>query len=204
MLGILAGSKRYAHASPVCVATPWRPCAGPARQGQRRLGLVLEAVLSSGKQHTSGHAKAAKARLLDELGDKALALVRGACGQGNENIIDVCERRGLRYPLRLRRSANVNRLIERLSRREDWARTTVASQGRQATQDQLHLSGWDKARRVMVLRQRIKHDIALTSKGAGMKRGQHEANEQLVLALPHDDVQDNAQDWEVPNPRISA
>jgi hypothetical protein len=34
------------------------------------LRLVLDAVLSSGKQHTSGHAKAAMARLLDELGDK--------------------------------------------------------------------------------------------------------------------------------------
>jgi hypothetical protein len=33
------------------------------------LRLVLDAVLSSGKQHTSGHAKAAVARLLDELGD---------------------------------------------------------------------------------------------------------------------------------------
>jgi hypothetical protein len=26
--------------------------------------------------------------------------------------------------------------------------------------------------------------------------GPGEANEQLVLALPHDEVQDNAQDWE--------
>ncbi|MBC7940547.1 MAG: hypothetical protein H7Z19_12420 [Chitinophagaceae bacterium] len=44
------------------------------------LRLVLDAVLSSGKQHTSGRAKAAMARLLDELGDKAPALVRGDCG----------------------------------------------------------------------------------------------------------------------------
>lgn len=54
------------------------------------LRLVLDAVLSSGKQHTSGHAKAAIARLLDELGDKTPALVRGDCGYGNEDVIDVC------------------------------------------------------------------------------------------------------------------
>jgi hypothetical protein len=60
----------------------------------------------------------------------------------------------------------------------------------------LRLSGWSKARRVVVLRWRIKQDIALTSKGAGKKRGQHEANEQLVLALPHNEVQDSAQVWE--------
>jgi Transposase DDE domain group 1 len=160
------------------------------------LRLVLDAVLSSGKQHTSGHAKAAMARLLDELGDKAPALVRGDCGYGNEDIIDVCEQRGLRYLLRLRKTANVKRLIERLFRREDWTRATEASQGWQAIEDELRLSGWSKARRVVVLRRRIKNDIALTAKGAAKKRGQKQANEQLVLALPHDEVQDNAQVWE--------
>jgi hypothetical protein len=160
------------------------------------LRLVLDAVLSSGKQHTSGHAKAAMARLLDELGDKAPALVRGDCGYGNEDIIDVCEQRGLRYLLRLRRTANVKRLIERLFRREDWTRATEASQGWQAIEDELRLSGWSKARRVVVLRRRIKNDIAITARNAAKKRGRNDNNEQLVLALPHDEVQDNAQVWE--------
>lgn len=154
------------------------------------LRLVLDAVLSSGKQHTSGHAKAALGRLLDELGDKAPALVRGDCGYGNEDIIDVCEQRGLSYLLRLRKTANVKRLIERLFRREDWTRATEASQGWQAIEDELRLNGWSRARRVVVLRRRIKHDIALTAK----RRGKDD--EQLVLALPHDEVQDNAQVWE--------
>jgi hypothetical protein len=158
------------------------------------LRLVLDAVLSSGKQHTSGHAKAAMARRLDELGDKAPALVRGDCGYGNEDIIDVCEQRGLRYLLRLRKTANVKRLIERLFRREDWTHATEASQGWQALEDELRLSGWSKARRVVVLRRRIKHDIALTSQ----KRGQHQASEQLVLALPHDEVQDTRRSGSTP------
>ncbi|PTT74953.1 transposase [Pelomonas sp. HMWF004] len=156
------------------------------------LRLVLDAVLSSGKQHTSAHAKAAMARLLDELGNKAPALVRGDCGYGNEDIIDVCEQRSLSYLLRLRKTANVKRLIERLFRREDWTRATEASQGWQAIEDELRLSGWSRARRVVVLRRRIKHDIALT----GIRRGHSDRNEQLVLALPHDELQDNAQVWE--------
>ena len=60
------------------------------------LRLVLEAVLSSGKRHSSGHGKAAMARLLDELSEQAPALVRGDCGYGFEDIIDVCEQRDLR------------------------------------------------------------------------------------------------------------
>ncbi len=156
------------------------------------LRLVLDAVLDSGKQHTSGQAKAAMAWLLDELGDKAPALVRGDCGYGNEDIIDGCEQRDLRYLLRLRKTANVKRLIERLFRREDWTCATEASQGWQAIEDELRLSGWSRARRVVVMRRRIKNDIALT----GKKRGRNDNNEQLVLALPHDEVQDNAQVWE--------
>lgn len=160
------------------------------------LRLVLDAVLSSGKQHSSGHAKAAMARLLDELGEQAPALVRGDCGYGNEDIIDVCEQRDLRYLLRLRKTANVKRLIERLFRREDWTHATEASQGWQAIEDELRLSGWSKARRVVVLRRRIKRDIALTAKDAAKRRREQQASEQLVLALPHDEVQDNAQVWE--------
>jgi hypothetical protein len=151
------------------------------------LRLVLDAVLTSGKQHTSGHGKAALGRLLDELRDKAPALVRGDCGYGNQDIIDVCEQRGQPYLLRLRKTANVKRLIERLFRREDWSRASQASQGWQAIEDELRLSGWSKARRVVVLRRRIKHDVAVTARND---------DGQLVLALPHDSAEDSAQLWE--------
>jgi len=158
------------------------------------LRLVLDAQLSPGKEHSSGHAKAALGRLLDELGERGPALVRGDCGYGNEDIIDVCEQRGRAYLLRLRKTANVKRLIERLFTREDWTRATEASQGWQAIEDSLKLMGWSRARRVVVLRRRIKNDLALTVKKRGRK-GKSEPG-QLVLALPADEVQDNAQMWE--------
>lgn len=128
------------------------------------LRLVLDAVLTSGKQHSSGHAKATLKRLLDELGDRKPALLRGDCGYGNEDIIDICEERGLPYLLRLRKTANVRRLIERLFKREDRARASEAAQGWQAIQDSLRLNGWSKARRVVVLRWRVKQHIAVTAK----------------------------------------
>lgn len=151
------------------------------------LRLVLDAVLTSGKQHTSGHAKAPLGRLLDELGPRKPALVRGDCGYGNQDIIDICEQRSLPYLLRLRQTANVKRLIERLFRREDWGRASQATQGWQAIEDSIRLSGWTKARRVVVLRRRIKHDIAVTAK---------REDKQLVLALPYDSVEHNAKLWE--------
>ena len=80
--------------------------------------------------------------------------MRGDCGYGNEDIIDVCEQRGKSYLLRLRKTANLKRLIERLFTRDDWTRATEASQGWQAIEDSLKLIGWSRARRVVVLRRR--------------------------------------------------
>jgi len=75
------------------------------------LRLVLDVQVSSGKQHTSGHAKAALGQLLDELGDKRPALVRGDSGYGNEGILVTLEQRQQPYLLRLRQTKNVQRLV---------------------------------------------------------------------------------------------
>ena len=75
------------------------------------LRLVLDVQVSSGKQHTSVHAKAALGRLLDELGDKRTALVRGDSGYGNEGMLLELESRNQPYLLRLRQTANVQRLV---------------------------------------------------------------------------------------------
>ena len=47
------------------------------------LRLVLDMQMRSGKQHSSGHAKEGLGKLLDELGTRGPALVRGDCGYGN-------------------------------------------------------------------------------------------------------------------------
>ena len=61
------------------------------------LRLVLDMQMRSGKQHSSGHAKEGLAKLLDELGTRGPALVRGDCGYGNQDSIEVCEKRDRRY-----------------------------------------------------------------------------------------------------------
>ena len=154
------------------------------------LRLVLDMQMRSGKQHSSGHAKEGLAKLLDELGTRGPALVRGDCGYGNQDIIEVCEQRDRRYLLRLRKTTNVKRLIERLFNRQDWTQASEASQGWQAIEDHLRLSGWSKERRVVVLRRRIKRDVALTGKRGAADKGQQ------VLALAFDEIQDDAQLWE--------
>jgi len=123
------------------------------------LRLVLDAQLSSGKQHTSGHAKAALGRLLDELGaERRPALVRGDSGYGNEGILVELERRGVPYLLRLRQTANVQRLVARQFGAEGWSRADA--QGCQMREARLRLHGWSVERRVVIIRQRIRGGIA--------------------------------------------
>ena len=122
------------------------------------LRLVLDVQVSSGKQHTSGHAKAALARLLDELGDKRPALVRGDSGYGNEGILLELEQRAQPYLLRLRQTANVQRLVAQAFARTDWSRPD--KQGCQMLEGQLRLHGWSKTRRVVLVRQRVRGGFA--------------------------------------------
>jgi hypothetical protein len=60
-------------------------------------------------------------RLLDELGDKRLAMVRGDSGYGNEGMRLELEGRGQPYLLRLRQAANVQRRVDGKQLRLDLA-----------------------------------------------------------------------------------
>ena len=149
------------------------------------LRLVLDVQVSAGKQHTSAHAKTALGRLLDELGDKAPALVRGDSGYGNEGILLTLEERDQPYLLRLRQTGNVQRLVAQQFARDDWSRPD--KQGCQMVQTSLQLQGWSKKRRVVVVRQRIRGGIARERRVDG---------KQLKLDLAGPSVHDGERLWE--------
>ena len=149
------------------------------------LRLVLDVQVSSGKQHTSVHARTALARLLDELSDRRPALVRGDSGYGNEGILLELESRSQPYLLRLRQTANVQRLVARQFERQDWSRPD--SQGCQVVEDYLQLHGWSKKRRVVVVRQRIR---------GGVARERSVDGKQLKLDLAGPSVHEGDRLWE--------
>jgi len=117
---------------------------GEAIPARANLRLLLDVQISAGKQHTSLRAKAALARLLDELDDRRPALVRGDSGYGNEGILVELERRQQPYLLRLRQTENgqtenVQRLGAQQVAQDDWTRAD--SQGCQMVEVQLQLHG---------------------------------------------------------------
>lgn len=149
------------------------------------LRLVLDVQVNCGKQHTSVHAKAGLARLLDELGDRRPALVRGDCGYGNEGILVELEQRGQPYLLRLRQTKNVQRLVARQFSRMDWSRSDA--QGCQVVEDWLRLDGWSAKRRVVIVRKRIRDGVA---------RERRDERGQLRLALADMAVLEGQRLWE--------
>lgn len=145
------------------------------------LRMVLDVVVSPGKEHTAAHARPGLSELLDSLSPEQLpALVRGDCGFGNEPFIAELEKRGQPYLFRLRQTAGVRKLLMRQFVRGDWTTPGLGDQGWSAVEDTLKLAGWDKSRRVVILRRAARSDVALTRKAA---------EGQMELLLPDRDVE---------------
>lgn len=150
------------------------------------LRLVLDVVLSAGKDHSASNARPGLEAILDQLTPQQRpALVRGDCGFGNEPFIAQLEERGQPYLFKLRQSAGVKKLISRQFARDDWSETSAADQHWSALEDTLKLTGWDKHRRVIVLRRKIRTDIALT-KASGQDKVK---DAQIEILMPNQDVQ---------------
>lgn len=89
------------------------------------------------------------------------ALLRGDIAYGSESVLCAAEARDQAYLTKLRLTQNVKRLIKKLFRANDWIN---AGQGWEGMEDTLTLSGWSRARRVVVLRRKLTGEILLTGK----------------------------------------
>jgi hypothetical protein len=122
------------------------------------LRLVLDVDVMPGNQHAANHSAPGLWALLERIGrDRWPRLLRADKGFASDALMARCEAEGLPYLMRLRLTKNVNRAIERLAGRSDW---TDAGQGWQGIETTLKLTGWTRARRVVLLRRRIEAERA--------------------------------------------
>ena len=120
------------------------------------LRLVLDVDVMPGNQHAANHSAPGLWALLERVGrDRWPKMLRADKGFCSDALMTRCETEGLPYLMRLRLTKNVKRAIERLAGRRDW---TDAGQGWQGIETTLKLTGWTRARRVVLLRRRIKGD----------------------------------------------
>jgi len=124
--------------------------------------LVLEVDVRSGNEQASNYSAPGLWALLDRIPrDQWPALLRGDTGFGNEPIMREAEQRGLAYLFKLRLTANVKRMLTRLSAPDAWI---DAGQGWQAKESEVRLVGWSRQRRVIVLRRRVKDALAASAR----------------------------------------
>ena len=109
--------------------------------------LVLDVEVMAVNEHTSNHSGSGLWALLDGIGrDCWPKLLRGDKGFSSEAIMSACEARGLLSLFGLRLTNKVKRAIERMAG-SGWQN---AGQGWQGIKHILQLSGWLRARRVVL------------------------------------------------------
>jgi hypothetical protein len=129
--------------------------------------LVLDAEVQNGKAHAAKHSLPRLRSVLEALlPEKRPRLVRGDNAFGNEPVMAQMEEIDQGYLFKLRQSSGVRRLIERQWSRQDW---TNVGQGFDAVEAMLKLSGWSRARRVVVMRRAVKDTLVAEQKAVGKR-----------------------------------
>lgn len=124
--------------------------------------LVLDAEVQGGKSHAAKHSLPRLIIILKALPpEQRPRLVRGDNAFGNEPVMSELEAIGQTYLFKLRQSPGVKRLIERHWSRADWK---DIGEGYHAVEAELALSGWSRARRVVVVRRAVKDTLVAETK----------------------------------------
>jgi Transposase DDE domain group 1 len=123
------------------------------------LRLVLRVEVLPGDEHNVAHATRGLWKLLDHLGHARWpSLLRGDRSWGIEAVMAGAEQRGLPYLFRLRLTKSVRSSLQRAMSERDW---TDAGQGWQGKETELRLMGWSRQRRIILLRRKLRGDLAI-------------------------------------------
>ena len=121
--------------------------------------LVVGAEVRAGDEHSASHGLPGLLKILDALpASRRPRIVRGDCGYGSDPLMAPLEARQQSYLFKLRLSKNVKRHIERIFWEAGWQ---DAGQGWQGLDGRLRLTGWERERRVVVLRRPLKGEMLL-------------------------------------------
>ncbi|MGH8615112.1 MAG: transposase [Gammaproteobacteria bacterium] len=135
---------------------PGRPCHALHSAMMAQTRLVLSVEMRPGNESASKHALGWLERWLNTLPRECWpALTRGDVGLGTDDMMCQCERLRQPYLFKLRRSAKVKQLVKKLFQGGDW---TMAGAGWSSAEARLKLLGWERDRRVVVLRRAAKQD----------------------------------------------
>ena len=120
------------------------------------LRLILEVEVQAGDQSHSNHSLPGLVALLNRLpADSKPEFVRGDIGYGTDNVMQEMEAIDQPYLFKLKKSKNINRLIHKHHCIGDWG---YINREWQAKEDVIQLQGWEKPRRVALIRRQLPKD----------------------------------------------
>lgn len=118
--------------------------------------LVLEVDVQPGDQSHAAHSMPGLIGLLQRLpADCQPAFIRGDCEWGNDPVMSELEAMERRYLFKMKRSKRVKELITQVHGQGEWTRFDAEWELKEST---LQLYGWERARRVVVVRRRLPKD----------------------------------------------
>jgi DDE family transposase len=139
---------------------PGRPSHAYHTYQMAGLRLMLGVTVAAGNASHANTTLPGLIELIERLPpEKRPALVRGDCGQGGEPTMAALEARGVHYLFKLRLTKNVKRYIEQMFATPEWSE---AGQGWQGREGSIQLTGWSRARRIVILRRALQGEVLLS------------------------------------------
>jgi hypothetical protein len=132
--------------------------------------LVLEVDVQPGNQSHARHTLPGLHQLLERLPAHCQpAFIRGDCDWGNDPVMAELEEMGQNYLFKLKRSKGVKALIGKVHGQGKWTRFNDEWELKES---QLQLYGWQRSRRVVIVRRRLNKDALI---GVEYQRGGQQA-----------------------------
>lgn len=123
--------------------------------------MALGVEVEAGDKHSGKHVSVGLWQLLDGMPRELWPVfIRGDVSFGSEAIMREAEERNLHYLTKLRLTANVKKLINRLVAKGEWVDAGQGFKGAEAT---LSLTGWSRSRRVIVLKRPIRGEVLISN-----------------------------------------
>lgn len=147
---------------------PGRPSHTYHTYSLANLRLILDVEVQPGNQMAAKYTAPDLWSLLDRIPSTHWPqFIRGDCAFGTDGVMNAAEEKGVPYLFKLKLTKNIKRLIERLMLNQEWASAGQIWEGQESV---IQLQGWDKSRRVIVLRKRVNQDLLAVTEDTETKQ----------------------------------
>jgi hypothetical protein len=121
------------------------------------LRIILDVEVLAGNESSASHTAPELWKFIDSLEpSQHPKLLRADSSFGNDGIISGSEARKLDYLFKLKITSNVKKEIIKLAHKEGWS---DAGQGWSGIKSEIKLHGWDRSRKIVILRKPVKKAI---------------------------------------------